>query len=161
MNWASVGILAVFFLYTFVSWSVLGPLDSVSQTWYLWKDRNYSSAFNIFGLLACIACAFEAYYYPEGLTRWFFLASGLSIWFLTIASPYKQYNTYHLIPTFLSIILGFCAVWAQFGFTMRFYVSLGSALSGVILMRAFGVPYSTTFAELWIMVCVVFFFLWT
>lgn len=156
MNWASIALLVIFFGYTGLSWSILGPLDSISQSWYLWKERNYSAAFNIFGFLAFLACAGQFYYVKELLTAPLFVLSGAAMWLLTVGSPYKTYNRAHIIPTLASIVLGFAAVFAEFGWSPRFYHPLWMAFVLIMALKTFKVPYSTTFAELILVVAILF-----
>lgn len=148
MNFASLGILFVFFGYTAISWGILGPFDSISATWYAYKERNFSSAFNIFGFLAFAGCCLEYYYVHHELTALFFVLSGACMWFLTVASVYKQYNMHHIIPTLASIAFGFAAVYAEFGWGPRFWHPLWIFTVLAAMLKVFNVPYSTTWAEL-------------
>lgn len=147
MNWASIAILFTFFAYTAISWAILGPLDSISETWYKYKDRDYSSAFNIFGFLAFLGCAFQ-FYYVQNNTAVAFTLSGACMWGLTVASHYKQYSAHHFIPTIAAIVFGFMAVYLEFGWEPRLWHPLWIflVLSGV--MKVAHVPHSTTWCEL-------------
>lgn len=159
MNNASVLTIAVFFTYTLVSWWILGPLESISETWYRWRDQhNYSSAFNWFGLAACACCVYQTHYYGQSATSLLLVGSGVCMWLLTVASPYKQYNAYHIIPTLLAIGLGYAAVWAHYGFSWMLWLSLGVGALGSALLTQ--VPHKTLWQELLILCCIMGAFLW-
>lgn len=155
MNYASLLILFTFFAYTAISWGILGPLDSISQTWYKWRERNYSSAFNIFGFLAFVGCCWQYYYVDRPLTALFFVLSGACMWLLTVASHYKEYNLHHYIPTLLSIVLGFAAVYTEFGWSPKFWHPLWIFAVLAVFLKTFNVPYSTTWAELLVVVAIL------
>lgn len=161
MNWASVATLFVFFGYTAISWGVLGPLDSISQSWYKWHDQNFSAAFNIFGFLACMCCICQQFYVENLFTTPFFVLSGACMWLLTVASPYKDYSPHHVIPTLCAIVLGFAANFIEFGWSPRFWHPLW--IFGVLAatIKVFQVPYSTTWAELLAVTCILFNFIFT
>lgn len=158
MNFASVAILLIFGIYTLLSWMILGPFESISATWYAWRSRNYSSAFNIFGVLALGACICQSFYPYKQMTVMFFILSGACMWLLTVASVYKQFGPHHIVPTMLSIIFGYLAVWSEFGFSLTFYLSLGVGALGAAVMQK--MPYRTTFRELWVVLCIITPFLW-
>lgn len=153
MNYATIATFAVFFIYTGLSWAIIGPLDSISKSYYLWKKRNYSAAFNWFGLAALLSCIAQTQYDHENLTYVFFVLAAACMWGLTVASEYVNYPMYHYIPTIMAIVFGYAAVWAEFGFGSTFYWSLGLGVAGAILLHF--VPRRTTFQELWFLNCIL------
>lgn len=157
MNYATIATLAIFALYTAISWAVLGPLDSISQSWYKWKNRDYSAAFNIFGAAVCLACCCQSFYGHEHLTKLFFVLSGACMWLLTVGSPYKTYSNYHYVPTGAAIGFGYAAVWAEFGPSWMFWLSFGCGVVGALLMMK--LPYHMTWQELWVLACILIPFL--
>lgn len=159
MNWASVILLLVFFGYTAVSWSILGPLDSISETYYKFRDRGYSAAFNIFGFLVFLACAAQTYYPYKHTTLLMFVLSGAFVWGLTVASLYRTNSMQHYLPTLLSIICGFLAVFFEYRLGFKFYTALGGFIVLAVGMKIAKVPYYTTWVELLALVAILFWFL--
>lgn len=159
MNEATIAILAIFIAYTFISWGVLGPLDSISQSFYKWKDRNYSAAFNWFGASVFLACCCQSLYGWNHTTKLLFVIAGFCVWCLTVASVYKQYPLHHYVPTICSIVAGFACVSSEFGLLWKFYSAFGAFGAVAIVLVALNVKYKLTFIELWAMVCILFWFL--
>lgn len=159
MNYATAIIALAFFAYTFISRSILGPIDSISESYYRWKLRKYGAAFNIFGFVVFLGCVLQTQYPYKDLTHLFFVLSGSCCWFLTVASEYKRYKMHHYIPTIATIVFGFLAVWAEYGFGFNLYSSFGVFAAGTLLLSVFKIPARIVWIELLAMSCILFYFL--
>lgn len=160
MNYASLLILFSFMVYTFVSWSIVGPLGSISESYYKWQARNFSAAFNIFGLCVFAGCIGQTFYDYKQATMLFFVLSGACVWFLTVASLYKSQSTEHYLPTLFSIVFGYAAVLSEYGLGFKFYTAFGGFIGLSMVLKIAKVRYFTTWAELLAMVGVLYWFLW-
>lgn len=161
MNTIVVAILSVFAFYTVLSWLVLGPLESISETYYKWMEqKNFGAAFSIFaGVIALLVILLVHSGNFKDLTNILFVASATFMWALSVASLYREYDAMHYIPTILCILCGFGAVWAEFGFHRPLFVSLGAFAISAVLLKVIGTPYYTLWVELAAVICIFFYFL--
>lgn len=157
MNELTIATILVFAFYTALSWVVLGPIDSISESYYLWKERNNGRVFFIFGLAVCVLCMLQGHmveYKP--ITGLLLTMAGASMAGLTIASEYKAYKPHHFIPTFAAIGFGFAAVWVEFG-PFTFITRFLTAGAGALALNF--VPHKVTWQELFVMTCILTAFL--
>lgn len=157
MNTPSVALVCVFAAYTLLCWILFGPIPSLSSTYYLWKEKkNFSSAWNIFSAIVFLLCCLQ-YYYVKEMTLLFFVLSGASMWFLTIAAPYKTYPVMHYVPTVATIVFAFLAAYSEFGKAVLW--PLGAFVAGSLVMKVLKVSNYLTWVELLAVVCALFLFI--
>lgn len=149
MNFYSIACLVVTALYLLLSYAFIGPTESISSTFYGWKNRNYSAMFSIWAFLLFLGCALHILYDYKDLTKILIAFAGFLLFCVTIASTYKEDKVarIHYIVTVLCIISGFAAVTYEDYGERFWWLPVVGYVAGCIILKVAKMPAYTYWIE--------------
>ena len=149
MNYLTLTSTIAAIIYLVIVQIVFGKQQrSISQTWYSFKDRNYSAAFVWF----CAGVGLPMipqYYFVESVGASVCLPlAGAAVCYIGIAANFKDHGItfLHNALTVIAIALGMLAIWFEKG--QQVYWALGIFAGLTALIYLFRVNNRTTWIEL-------------
>jgi hypothetical protein len=115
-----------FTTYLAITVNYFGVLPSISESFYRWQERDYSSAFVWFAAGICVLMFLQSAQPYKEWTKLILAGSGFFLMCVSIAANYKQKKVgiIHNIVTGLSMAGGFAANIVEFGWWAAIPIAL-------------------------------------